>query len=133
MDTFLKPIAEKTWSYIRDTIDFIMKTKDVSVQNGSIMVTVDVIYLYPNIGQEEVADLCEKALDNRETKTVLSDVLKRLILCILKSNIMAVRHTIFYENQGNSNGNSHGSQFCQYLHESFRNWHAEQLWEPIWH
>ena len=100
----MKPIAEKTSSYIRDTTDFIKKIKNISINEGSILVTMDVVSLYPNIDQEEGADACQASLNNRRNCTVLSALIRRLIMTILKSNIMQFGTRFYRQIKGTAMG-----------------------------
>ena len=53
VDTFLKPIAQKQPSYVKDTTGFINQTKSLKVEEHDYLVTMDVTSLYTNIDQEE--------------------------------------------------------------------------------
>lgn len=119
VDSFLKPIAEKTLSYVRDTTDFINKTKNISITEGSTLVTMDVVSLYPNIDQEEGADACENALNNRITYTVPSELIKRLILTILKSNIMQFGTRFFLQIKGTAMGTPMAVNFANLFMNQF--------------
>ena len=46
-------------SYVKDTNDFLLKLKSIKIiPTNSIMITMDVAYLYTNIDQEEGAEAC---------------------------------------------------------------------------
>ena len=68
-DSFLKPAARKTFSYIRDTTDFVKHIEDLDsldfTKEEFYLVTMDVCSLYPNIDHEEGALACKQALDKR--------------------------------------------------------------------
>ena len=68
------------WSYIRDSNDFINKIKNLkNIPSNSILVTADVVGLYSSIPHELGLNAIKKALENRESKSVsTSDVLKML-------------------------------------------------------
>ena len=54
LDFHLKPLMQSGWSYIRDSGDFIDKMKRIGkVPEGSVLVTADVIALYPRIPHKE--------------------------------------------------------------------------------
>ena len=63
VDAFLKPLAQQSSSYIKDTSDFVQKIEtDVAplVTHSKIfLVTMDVSSLYPNIDHQEGIDACE--------------------------------------------------------------------------
>ncbi len=48
----LNPISQKHTSYLRDTYDFIAKTKDLRIPTGALLFTIDVDSLYTNIETE---------------------------------------------------------------------------------
>ena len=50
MDHQLKPLVPQISSYVKDTNDFLKKLKDMdSFPEGAILVTIDVVGLYPHI------------------------------------------------------------------------------------
>ena len=50
LDFLLKPVMQDAWSYIKDTGDFLKKIKRLGrIPEGAILVTADVVGLYPNI------------------------------------------------------------------------------------
>ena len=53
MDYYLKPLAEATRSYIRDSKSMLSHLDDLQVPNNILLVTIDVIVLYLNIPHEE--------------------------------------------------------------------------------
>ena len=67
LDRQLKPIMQKSWSYIKDSGDFIRKIKNLTdISEGAILVTADVVGLYPSIPHEAGLEALKKALDERE-------------------------------------------------------------------
>ena len=50
LDSQLKPVMQAGKSYIRDSLDFINKTKSLDpIPENAILVTADVVGLYPSI------------------------------------------------------------------------------------
>ena len=67
LDTQLKPIMQKSWSYIKDSGDFIRKIKNLKdIPEGAILVTADVVSLYPSIPHQAGLEALKKALDERK-------------------------------------------------------------------
>ena len=65
MDFHLKPILQSGCSYIRDPSDFINKIKShKNIGSNLILVTADVVGLYPSILHELGLNAIEDALDN---------------------------------------------------------------------
>ena len=53
LDNHLKHIMQKDWSYIKNSGDFINKTKSLSIiPDNTILVTVEVVGLYSSIPHE---------------------------------------------------------------------------------
>ena len=75
------------WSYIRDSNVFINKIKNLkNIPSNKILVTTDVVDLYPSIPHESGLNAIKKALENRERKSIpTSDILKMLEF-VLKNN-----------------------------------------------
>ena len=64
LDSHLKGIMQESWSYIKDSNDFIRKTKDIP--QDALLVTADVVGLYPSTLHEAGLKALKKALDKRE-------------------------------------------------------------------
>ena len=76
LDYYLKPLAKKVESYIKDTNHFLKKLKESgSLPKNAILCTIDVVGLYPNIPHKEGLVSIRKHLDNRENKEVTTDTL----------------------------------------------------------
>ena len=62
LDHHLKPVMQKGKSYIKKTNDFINKIRDISsIPEGSLLVTADVVGLYPSIPHELGLEALKKA------------------------------------------------------------------------
>ena len=58
---------QKSWSYIKDSSDFVRKIKNLTdIPEGAILVTADVVSLYPSIPHQAGLKALKKALDERE-------------------------------------------------------------------
>ena len=87
LDHHLKPVMQKEKSYIKDSNDFINKIRDISsIPEGSLLVTADVVGLYPNIPNELGLEALKKALDNQEVKPIPTKDLVNMAEFILKNN-----------------------------------------------
>ena len=66
LDGELKSVMQEGWSYIKDSGDFIKKLKNIDhIPQDAIMVTADVVSLYPSIPHDAGLKALRKALDNR--------------------------------------------------------------------
>ena len=78
---------QKGKSYIKDSGDFINKTKELqSIPNGTILVTSDVVALYPSIRHEAGLKALKNALDNRENKSISTEDLIKMARFVLQNN-----------------------------------------------
>ena len=67
LDTQLKPIIQTSWTYIKDSGDFIRKIKNLTDNpESAILVTADVVSLYPSIPHQAGLEALKKARDWRE-------------------------------------------------------------------
>ena len=62
-------------SYIEDTTDFQDKIKNLRVPKDAVLVTADVVGLYPNIPHEGRLKSLKEALDRRREKKHLQRIL----------------------------------------------------------
>ena len=87
LDSELKSVMQECWSYIKDSGDFIKKLKNIDhIPQGAIMVTADVVGLYPSIPHGAGMETLRKALDNRENKKISTDDLTNMAEFVLKKN-----------------------------------------------
>ena len=61
LDHHLQPVMKEGKSYIKDTADFLDKLKDLGeIRDGAILVTADVVGLYPSIPHTEGLEVLRK-------------------------------------------------------------------------
>ena len=108
VDAFLKPLAQLSPSYIKDTSDFVQKIEtDVAplvTHSKTFLVTMDVSSFYPNIDHQEGIDGCETALNTRTSQSVPTSVLCDLIMTILKCNTLKFGERFFHQIKGTAMG-----------------------------
>ena len=74
LDFHLQPLAQAVKTYIKDTNDFLNKLRFLpKLPGNTILCTVDVVGLYPNIPHEECLSAFTKRLDNRMGKYISGD------------------------------------------------------------
>ena len=78
----LKPIIQKGWSYIKDSGDFINKTKNLD----AILVTADVVGFYPSIPHEACLRALREVLDKQGNKCIPTEDLVKMAEFALKTN-----------------------------------------------
>ena len=64
LDHHLKPVMQEGQSYIKDTGDFLDKIKNINaIPENAILVTADVVGLYPSIPHQAGLEALREALD----------------------------------------------------------------------
>ena len=87
LDSELKLVMQKGWSYIKDSGDFIKKLKNIDhIPQDAIMVTADAVGLYPSIPHDAGLEVFRKALYNRQNKKISTDDLTKWQNCFKKNN-----------------------------------------------
>ena len=87
LDYHPKPLMQKGRSYIKDSGDFIKKTRNLgSIPENAILITADVVSLYPSIPHEAGLKALREVLDKREQHTVPNSKLIRMADFVLKNN-----------------------------------------------
>ena len=69
LESHMQPIMRKGWSYIKDSQDFINKSRKLGkIPDNAILATVDVVGLYPSILHNVGLRALKDALNKREQK-----------------------------------------------------------------
>ena len=123
LDSFLKCAAQKTASYIQDTTHFINRLADIRLpaenNHTPILVSMDVVSLYPNIHQQEGADACHHYMEQRTEKSISSGLIKKLILFVLRSHTMNFLNRYFHQIKGTAMGTSMAVNFANLFMAKF--------------
>ena len=78
---------QKGKSYIRDSNDFIDKIKNInSIPGGALLVTADVVGLYPSIPHDLGLKALKEELEKRESKSIATDDLLKMAKFVLENN-----------------------------------------------
>ena len=86
VDHHLQEHVVKTASYVKDTTDFLNKTRNIVVPPNSLLVTMDVKSLYTNIPNEEGIAAIDDTLKRSNTDTSLKTVILTFLDMILTLN-----------------------------------------------
>ena len=87
LDHHLKPVMQSGWSYIKDSGDFLKKIKNVgNIPENAILVTADVVGLYPNIPHNAGLKVLSNMLEAREHKAVSTEDLVKMARFVLENN-----------------------------------------------
>ena len=105
LDYHLKTIVPTVPHILQDTRDFINRIKHLdNIPDNSILVSFDVVGLYPHIPHEEGLKTMSEYLDTREDKTVTTQSLTDLAKLILKENFFELSDKIYHQKLGTAIG-----------------------------
>ena len=115
----LKPVMQSSWPYIKDSGDFIKKIKDINNSpKDSILVTADVVELYPSIPHRAGLEPLEKALNNRTDKKVSTGDLVKMAKFILKNNYFEFYGKVKQQILGTAKGTMFAPPYvCMFMDE----------------
>ena len=84
-DSLMQPITRKGWSYIKDSQDFIYKSRKLGkIPDNVTLITADVVCLYPSIPHSIGLRALKKTLDKWEQKKIPTEDLLQVIVCFEK-------------------------------------------------
>ena len=87
LDHYMQPVVKERKLYIKDTPDFLDKLKDLGeIPEGAILVTADVVGLYPSIPHTEGLEVLCKQYDKFLHKTVPTEDIIKMANFLLKKN-----------------------------------------------
>ena len=87
LDSHLKTIMEESWSSIKDSADFIKKIGQIGdIPENFILVTADVVGLYPSVPHKAGLQALKNALENRKQKHINIEKLINMAEFVLKNN-----------------------------------------------
>ena len=87
LDHHLKPLMQSAESYVKDTSDFLRKIKELEkVPDGAILVTADVVGLYPSIPHENDLDALSEKLETFQDKKITKEDLLKVAKFVLRNN-----------------------------------------------
>ena len=105
LDFHFQPLAQKVKSYIKDTDHFLKKIKELGqLPEGTILCTIDVVGLYPNIPHDEGLAFLKDFLDSRVDKQVTIDTFIELTELVLKNNIFEFSDKTYKQIRGTAIG-----------------------------
>ena len=87
VDHHLKPLVASIPSFVKDTNDFLHKLKDIgTLPQDAILVTIDVVGLYPHIPHNEGLDAIRNVLNGRENQETPTNLIVDLAELVLRNN-----------------------------------------------
>ena len=87
LHTQLKPITQKGWSYVKDSGGSIRKIRNLTdIPESAILVTPDVVGLYPSIPHQGGLEALKKTLDETENMFISTEDIVKMAEFVLKNN-----------------------------------------------
>ena len=91
-------------SYIKDSNDFISKIKNIDIPNDAVLVTADVVGLYPGIPHEAGLSALRETLDKRTRKEIPTENLIKMAEFVLKNNFFEFDTNVYQQISGTAIG-----------------------------
>ena len=93
------------WSYVKDSGDFIKKINNLhSIPQNAILMTANVVGLYPSIPHEVGLRALRESLDKRDEKTIPTEELLKMAEFLLKNNYFEFGNKIKQQISGTAIG-----------------------------
>ena len=117
LDYQLKPVMQNGKSYIRDSGHFLERIKNINtLPENAILVTADVVGLYPSIPHEAGLSALKKALDNRSVKKIPTENLIKMAEFVLKNNLFEFNNKVLQQISGTAIGTKFAPPYaCIYM------------------
>ena len=91
--------------YIRDSGHFLEKIKNIKLpENAILLVTADVVGLYPSIPHQAGLSALKEALENRSVKKIPTENLIKMAEFVLKNNLFEFNDKVFQQISGTAIG-----------------------------
>lgn len=104
LDHFLKPLANKHPSYIKDTYDFLDKIRSTKISESSFFFTIDVESLYTNIETRAGLRALGLTVDKHKPKNFPLDLITELLKINLEGNDFMFDDKFFLQIKGTAMG-----------------------------
>ena len=105
LDFLLKPVMQDGWSYIRDTGDFLKKAKCLGkIPEAAILLTADVVGLYPNIPHDLGLQSLRKKLNETGICKVHTEEIISMTEFVLKNNYFEFNEEVCKQISGTAIG-----------------------------
>ena len=105
LDFHLKPVMMAGKSYVKDTGHFLEKLRSLGrIPQNSILVTADVVGLYPSIPHQGGLKALFEKLEERQDKKIPSNELVKMAEFVLKNNYFEFNSDIYHQMSGTAIG-----------------------------
>ena len=91
-------------SYIKDSNDFEYKIRNIDIPNDALLVTADIVGLYPSIPHEAGLSTLREALDKRTCKEIPTENLIKMVEFVLKNTFFEFDTNVYQQISGTAIG-----------------------------
>ena len=96
---------QESWSYIKDSADFINKIGQIGdIPENAILVTADVVGLYPSIPHKTGLQSFKNALEKRKQKNIPTEKLTDMAEFVFKNNFFEFNGSVKQQVSGTAIG-----------------------------
>ena len=133
LDFHLKPVMQNSWSYLKDSGDFLKKMENIdSIPEDTLLVTADVVGLYPSIPHTAGLAALRDALDKREAKKIPTEDLVKMAEFVLKNNYFEFNGSIKQQLSGTAIGTKFAPPYaCIFMDKLETNFLKTQTLQPL--
>ena len=120
-------------SYIKDSGDFLKKIKNLGFfPENAILVTADVVGLYPSIPHKAGLQAFEEALENRNNKQISTVKLVKMAQFVPKDNFFEFNNDVFQQISGTAIGTKFAPPYaCTFMDQIETKFLRTQSHQPI--
>ena len=124
---------QKGKPYIRDSGHFLEKIKNIStLPENAILVTADVVGLYPSIPHQTGFSALKEALENRSVKKIPAENLIKMAEFVLKNNLFEFNSKVFQQISGTTIGTKFAPSYaCIYMDRVEQDFLETQKLQPL--
>ena len=110
---------KRSWSYIKDLVDFTEKIKTISnIPNDAALVRADVVVLYPSTPHELGLKALEETLEQRESILISTSDLVKIFTFVLQNNYIEFNGETKQQISGTAIGPKFCTSICMYIYGS---------------
>ena len=122
LDNHLKPVMREGMSYIKDSNDFMHKIRDLKdIPNNALLVTADVVGLYPSIPHEAGLQALKKVLEGRKDKKISTNDLIKMGAFVLKNNNFEFNGDVKHQISGTATGTKFAASYASIFMDEIEN------------
>ena len=134
LDSNMQPIIRKGWSYIKDSQDCINKSRKLrKIPDNAILVTTDIVGLYPSIPYDIGLRALKEALDKRKQIKIPTEDLLQMAGFVLKNVFFEFSNQIKQQISGRAIGTKCTPTYaCIFIDKVETEFLETQTDKPFW-